>query len=164
MWRGRPRPRNLPLSVAQKLRQRRRRDAINAPRLIRLIPPLSRSAKCRPRLDRGEAQIRATVTAKSRRGQVRKHYIWYGLSAEPRQIAHTMQHVLKNWVVRKGGGRDRESEVSLTQAAAKDNAASEARGQACNFERSRPEPLRSKQKREALDLGNKQAQNPPCVY
>jgi hypothetical protein len=69
----------------------------------------------------GEAQIRATLTAKSRRGQVRKHYIWYGLVIDRARL-HTQCSTCRQiqWESDEGG-ENRESQISLTQGANQGN-------------------------------------------
>ena len=57
----------------------------------------------------GEAQIRVTLTAKSRRGQVRKHYIWYGLVIDRARL-HTQCSICRQmeWEkTRSGESRER---------------------------------------------------------
>ena len=69
----------------------------------------------------GEAQIRVTLTAKSRRGQVRKHYIWYGLVIDRARL-HTQCSMCVQ--IRSGsdaGGEKRESKISLIQVESKGN-------------------------------------------
>src|SRR6266852_6644469 len=69
----------------------------------------------------GEAQIRATVTAKSSRGQVRKHYIWYGLLLDRARLNTQCSTDRSNWGGGEGGGKNRESEISLAQVTVNDN-------------------------------------------
>ena len=69
----------------------------------------------------GEAQIRATVTAKSRRGQVRKHYIWYGLLLDPVRLNTQCSTRLEIEWEEDEGGENRESTISLAQVAGNDN-------------------------------------------
>jgi hypothetical protein len=69
----------------------------------------------------GEAQIRATVTAKSRRGQVRKHYIWYGLLLNPVRLNTQCSTSRQIEWEEDEGGENRESEISLAQVAGNDN-------------------------------------------
>ncbi len=69
----------------------------------------------------GEAQIRATVTVKSSRGQVRKHYIWYGLLLDRARLNTQCSTDRSNWGGGEGGGKNRESEISLAQVTVNDN-------------------------------------------
>jgi hypothetical protein len=71
----------------------------------------------------GQAQIRATVTAKSCRGQVRKHYIWYGLTPDRARLNTQCSICLQIGWGSEEGGEKRESHTSLTQVKGKDNAA-----------------------------------------
>ncbi len=57
------------------------RDLLFRP-VTNLIPPTLAPMQMRPPAGHNEAQIRATVTAKSRQGQAIKHYIWYGLTRD----------------------------------------------------------------------------------
>jgi hypothetical protein len=78
----------------------------------------------------GEAQIKATVTAKSCPGQVRKHYIWYGLTPDRARLNTQCSICLQIGWGSDEGGEKRESHTSLTQVKGKDNAA-EASGGMC---------------------------------
>jgi hypothetical protein len=69
----------------------------------------------------GEAQITATVTAKSCPGQGRKHYIWYGLTLDRARLNTQCSICLQMGWGRTKGGEKRESQISLTQVEGKDN-------------------------------------------
>ena len=78
--------------------------------------------KSASRLDIGEAQIRATVTAKSCRGQVRKHYIWYGLTSNRARLNTQCSNRPEIGWESDEGGEKRESQISLTQLRGEHNA------------------------------------------
>src|SRR6267154_806599 len=77
----------------------------------------------------GEAQIKATVTAKSCPGQVRKHYIWYGLTPDRARLNTQCSICLQIGREVTKEGEKRESQTSLTQVKGKDNAAEACRSQ-----------------------------------
>ena len=58
-----------------------------------------------PQAGSGWAQVRATVTAKSRRGQARKHHIWYALARY-----HLILHTQCSKCAVDGWGRGRKGE------------------------------------------------------
>jgi hypothetical protein len=69
----------------------------------------------------GEAQIKATVTAKSCPGQGRKHYIWYGLTLDRARLNIQCSTCMQNEWGSDEGGEKRESKVSLIQLKGKGN-------------------------------------------
>jgi hypothetical protein len=83
-------------------------------RLTKLIPAAICSGTS-PQAGQGKAQIRATVTAKLRRGQARKHYILYDLTRNHVKL-HTQCNTCTVRRREKARGREnRESKTSLAQ-------------------------------------------------
>jgi hypothetical protein len=103
--------------------ERDARAYIKAPSagLINWIPPIHALLSA-AQAGFGEAQIRATVTAKSHRGQVRKHYIWYGLPYDRARLNTQCSIWIQMGWLGLRGGENRESQLSVSQAAREHNA------------------------------------------
>ena len=84
-------------------------------RLTTWILPIRRSSE-RLQAGIGEAQIRATVTAKSCRGQVRKHYIWYGLARDRARLNTQCSNRPEIGWGNNEGGENRESQITVSQS------------------------------------------------